>query len=169
MLWDVEELGLHGGSLIARGKRKGAAPTENVRRYLAEERATDARASLAAFAKGTERLKTRIPEFLAELRTNGKVVAGYGAAAKGVVLANYCQIGRETLPYVADRSPHKVSKLMPGVHLPVVLPERVLTDRPDYVLVLAWNFVDEIEGQLSAYKAGGGRFVVPVPEPKVRP
>lgn len=168
VLWDVEEIGLHGGSLIARGKRKGATPTANVARFLAEERAVDARARLRAFAEGTERLKTRIPEFLAGLRAGGKVVAGYGAAAKGVVLANYCGIGRDVLPFVADRSPHKIGKLMPGVHLPVVSPDRVLADRPDYLLVLAWNFVDEIERQLSAYGAAGGRFVVPVPEPRIR-
>ncbi|MGZ5971761.1 MAG: methyltransferase C-terminal domain-containing protein, partial [Polyangiales bacterium] len=168
VLWDVEELGLHGGSLIARGKRKGATPTANVARFLAEERATDPRVRLRAFAEGTKRLKDRIPAFLAELRTDGKVVGGYGAAAKGVVLANYCGIGRDVLPWVADRSPHKLGKLMPGVHLPVVPPQQVIDERPDYLLVLAWNFVDEIEHQLEAYAAKGGRFVVPVPEPRVR-
>jgi hypothetical protein len=168
VLWDVEEIGLHGGSLIARGKHAGATPTANVERFLADERATDPRVRLRAFAEGTRRLKDRIPAYLAELRRDGKIVAGYGAAAKGVVLANYCGIGRDTLPYVADRSPHKIGKLMPGVHLPVVAPQHVLDERPEYLLVLAWNFVDEIERQLSTYADTGGRFVVPVPEPRLR-
>jgi novobiocin biosynthesis protein NovU/D-mycarose 3-C-methyltransferase len=167
VLWDVEEIGLHGGSLIARGRRKGATPTANVARFLAEERAADARAELRAFADGTRRLKERIPEVVRDLRRRGSVV-GYGAAAKGVILANYCGLDREDLPWVADRSPHKIGKLMPGVHIPVVDPQRVIDDRPAFVLVLAWNFIDEIERQLAAHVRAGGRFVVPVPEPVVR-
>ena len=92
----------------------------------------------------------------------------YGAAAKGVVLTNYCGIGTDLLPWVADRSPYKQGKLMPGKHFPVVPAERVLEEKPAHLLVLAWNFFDEIVKQLDAYKQGGGKFVVPVPAPKVR-
>ncbi|MDP1822362.1 MAG: class I SAM-dependent methyltransferase, partial [Archangium sp.] len=168
VLWDVEEIPLHGGSLIARGKRGGAAKP-SVATYLAMEKAQGytANEKLHVFAEGTRKLKTALPEFLTDLKKQG-TLAAYGAAAKGVVLTNYCRIGPELLPWVADRSPHKQGKLMPGMHMPVVGPERVLAEQPKHLLVLAWNFVDEIEKQLSAYKQAGGRFVVPVPSPKVK-
>ena len=83
------------------------------------------------------------------------------------MLLNYCQIGKETLSFVADRSPYKQGKLMPGVHLPVVAPEQIFAKKPDYAIVLAWNFFDEIRRQLKAYEDGGGRFSLPVPEPRI--
>lgn len=168
VLWDVEEIPLHGGSLIARGKRQGPR-TPAVDRYLAMEKAEGytANGKLHAFAEGTRRLQSELPQFLHQLKKQGPLAA-YGAAAKGVVLTNYCKIGTETLDWVADRSPYKQGKLTPGMHLPVVTPERVLQDKPKHLLVLAWNFIDEIEKQLTAYAAAGGKFVVPVPFPKVR-
>jgi hypothetical protein len=126
-----------------------------------------ANAKLHAFAEGTRRLRTALPEFLHGIKKQGPLAA-YGAAAKGVVLTNYCQIGPELLSWVADRSPYKQGKLTPGMHLPVVGPERVLAEKPAHLLVLAWNFIDEIEKQLDAYKQAGGKFVVPVPAPKIR-
>jgi SAM-dependent methyltransferase len=168
VLWDVEEIPLHGGSLIARGKRAGPARPA-VASYLQMEKAQGytAHDKLHAFAEGTRKLKTVLPEFLTDLKKQGSLAA-YGAAAKGVVLTNYCQIGPDLLPWVADRSPYKQGKLMPGMHMPVVGPERVLAEKPKHLLVLAWNFVDEIVKQLDGYKQAGGKFVVPVPFPKVR-
>jgi hypothetical protein len=168
VLWDVEEIGLHGGSLVARGKRRGAAPKESVARYLAAERSSDLAgiAPLRRFAAETQRLKARIPEFLHEKKKEG-ALAAYGAAAKGVVLTNYCDVGTSLLDFVADRSPYKQGKLTPGMHLPVVAPERVLSAKPAHLVVLAWNFIDEIRKQLHAYEAGGGRFIVPVPQPRI--
>ncbi len=168
-LWDVEEIPLHGGSLIARGKRK-AEPTANVKRYLAQEKEQGftGNAVLHTFAKRTQALKTALPAFLADLAKGGKRLAAYGAAAKGVVLTNYCQIGPKTLAFVADRSPYKQGKLTPGMHLPVVKAEHVLEAKPDYLLVLAWNFFDEIARQLAAYEKGGGQFVLPVPTPRIQ-
>jgi hypothetical protein len=168
VLWDVEEIGLHGGSLVARGKKRGTTPRESVARYLAAERSSDIAgiAPLRRFATETRLLKTRIPEFLHEKKKTG-TMAAYGAAAKGVVLTNYCDIGTTLLDFVADRSPYKQGKLTPGKHLPVVAPERVLEAKPAHLLVLAWNFIDEIKKQLHAYETGGGRFIVPVPQPRV--
>lgn len=169
VLWDVEEIGLHGGSLIARGKLHGPAKP-SVQAYLDKERAEGLTAMprLMEFAKGTERLKTEIPSFLGELKNQGRRVAAYGAAAKGVVLTNYCNIGRDQLAFVADRSPYKQGKLTPGMHLPVVAPSEIMVQRPDDVLVLAWNFFDEIAKQLSDYSKAGGRFILPVPKPTFR-
>jgi len=165
VLWDVEEIPLHGGSLVARG-RKGAEARPSVGAYLERERAAGFHTSapLHAFAGRTRALRTAIPEFLRGL---GGTVAGYGAAAKGVVLVNYCGLGTETLAFVADRSQYKQGKLMPGTHLPVAPPSAVMERRPDYLLVLAWNFFEEIARQLEPYARAGGRFVLPVPEPRL--
>ncbi len=168
VLWDVEEIPLHGGSLIARGKRKGPAKPV-VAEYLAMEKAQGytANGKLHAFAEGTLKLKTALPEFLTELKKKGSLAA-YGAAAKGVVLTNYCGIGTDLLGWVADRSPHKVGKLMPGMHIPVVSADQVLKEKPAHLVVLAWNFFDEIVKQQDQYRQAGGKFVVPVPFPQVR-
>jgi hypothetical protein len=168
VLWDVEEIPLHGGSLIARGKRSATARPA-VAQYLAMEKAEGytANQKLHAFAEGTRKLKTALPDFLHDLKKKG-TLAAYGAAAKGVVLTNYCQIGPDLLSWVADRSPYKQGKLTPGMHLPVVGAERVLAEKPTHLVVLAWNFFDEIVKQQSAYQQAGGKFVVPVPFPQVR-
>lgn len=170
VLWDVEAIALHGGSLIARGMLPGHTPTANVEKFLEMERAKGfaGMAPLQKFAEGTRRLKDQIPSFLRDLKKGGKSLAAYGAAAKGVVLTNYCNVGTDLLDFVADRSPYKQSKLTPGMHLPVVSPDRVIKDQPDYLLVLAWNFFDEIAKQLAPYHAKGGKFVVPVPTPVIR-
>jgi novobiocin biosynthesis protein NovU/D-mycarose 3-C-methyltransferase len=174
VFWDVEELGLHGGSLIARGMKAGTTPKPSVARYIEEERASGyvpsgkgVPAPLQKFADGTRRLKTAIPELLRKLKAEGKSLAGYGAAAKGVVLLNYCGIGKDVLSFVADKSPYKQNMLMPGVHIPVVHPNEVMAKKPDVIVVLAWNFFEEIRRQLEAFEKGGGRFVLPVPEPRL--
>ena len=174
VLWDVEELALHGGSLIARAKKKGATPKPSVKAFMDAERAAGYEVGrpgvpevLKAFARGTERLKTAIPNVLRALKAEGKRIAGYGAAAKGVVLLNYCGVGKDLVEFVADRSPYKQGKLMPGVHLPVVSPDVLRERRPDVTVVLAWNFFEEIRRQLADYERAGGKFLLPVPEPKV--
>ncbi len=168
VLWDVEEIPLHGGSLIARGRRTGPAKA-SVAAWLEMERSQGYTGNqrLHAFAEGTRKLRTALPDFLNALKKQGPLAA-YGAAAKGVVLTNYCQIGPDLLSWVADRSPYKQGKLTPGMHLPVVGAEKVLTEQPKHLLVLAWNFFDEIVKQQDAYRKAGGRFVVPVPAPEVR-
>jgi SAM-dependent methyltransferase len=167
VLWDVEEIPLHGGSLIGRGKPSGA-PRPSVAKYLELEKAQGYTGNrrLHAFAEGTRRLKTAIPDFLHGLKKEG-TLAGYGAAAKGVVLTNYCAVGPDLVSWLADRSPYKQGKLTPGMHLPVVGPQKVFDEQPKHLLVLAWNFFDEIARQLDAYRKKGGRFVLPVPAPRV--
>jgi novobiocin biosynthesis protein NovU/D-mycarose 3-C-methyltransferase len=169
VLWDVERIPMHGGSLVARGRRTGP-PTADVARFLAAERNAGFAgvAPYRRFAEGTRRLRERVRPFVEDLHHGGRRVAAYGAAAKGVVLTNYCGIGPDLVDWVADRSPYKQGKLMPGTHLPVVGPERVLAERPDFLLVLAWNLFDEIAEQQAAYRRAGGTFVVPVPEPTIR-
>ena len=100
-------------------------------------------------------------------REEGKTVAGYGAAAKGVTLVNYCGIRKDLVDYVVDRSEHKQGLYMPGSRIPVRPPEHVSETKPDYLLILAWNLKDEIMAQMSHVREHGTRFVTPVPHVEV--
>lgn len=167
---DVERVPIHGGSLRVTAAHAGAAPVSRaVTRLLGEERewGVDRPDFYRGFARRVDELKQELCARLAALKSAGKRVAAYGASAKGSTLLNYFGIGRETLDYVADRSPHKQGRLTPGTHLPIVPPERLAEDVPDYVLLLTWNFADEIITQQAEYRRRGGKFLVPIPELRV--
>ena len=119
------------------------------------------------FATGVRRIKTELRDLLASLRAEGKTIAAYGAAAKGSTLVNFVGIGPETVDYVVDRNVHKQGLLMPGTHLPIRDPSALLETMPDFLLLLAWNYKDEIAEQQSEYLSRGGRFIVPVPRPEI--
>jgi hypothetical protein len=112
-------------------------------------------------------MRESLKSLLEELKFENRRIAGYGAAAKGTTLLNCFGIGRESLDYVVDRSPYKQGRFIPGVHLPIAAPERLLEDRPDYVLMLAWNFAEEILKQQAEYRRLGGKFILFVPELRV--
>jgi C-methyltransferase-like protein len=112
-------------------------------------------------------LREQLMGVLGDLRRDGKRVAAYGAAAKGTTMLNACGIGTDLVEYVVDRNPHKIGRLMPGTHQPIRPVETLLEDRPDAVLLLVWNIADEVLAQQEAYRAAGGLFVVPVPEPRI--
>jgi hypothetical protein len=106
-------------------------------------------------------------ELLCDLRDRGKRLAGYGAPAKGNTLLNYCGIDSNLLPFVVDKNPLKVGRFTPGTHIPV-LPVNAIDQRePDYLLILAWNFAEEIMRQQVAFRQRGGRFIVPIPQPVI--
>lgn len=165
---DVREIPLHGGSLQVHAALSGS-PSERVRRLLDEEAAAGVGqlAFYKDFGDKVRALKEDLVARLRALKSSGKRIAAYGASAKGATLLNYCGIGRETIDFVADRSTVKQGLYTPGTHLPIKSPDALLREKPDYVLLLTWNFADEILEQQAAYRHQGGSFIVPVPEPVV--
>jgi hypothetical protein len=168
---DVERLTLHGGSLrvFVRPAAAGVTPTPAVSALLASEAALgiDRVDYYRRFAERVEHLRSQLVLKLTTLKRQGMRIAAYGAAAKGATLLNFCGVGTEILDFVADRSTYKQGRFMPGCRLPIRTPEALLENQPDYVLLLAWNFSDEILAQQAEYRRRGGRFIVPVPEPRV--
>jgi SAM-dependent methyltransferase len=173
-LFDVEQLPTHGGSLrifAAHSHRAGLEDSALLRKIRAQESAAGL-ADLSTYLRFAERVedcRRSLLEFLQQAKREGKVVAAYGAAAKGNTLLNFCGVTPADISFVADRNPHKQSKLLPGTHIPVVSPEALMQSRPDYVLILPWNLQEEIRQQLRDIKQWGGRFVTPVPTVRVYP
>jgi len=166
----AERLPIHHGQLRVTIMRAGeGVPDGTVAATLAAEHAAalDRFETWQRFGVDVERMRTDIRSTIRDLRAAGKRVAAYGAPAKGNTLLSYLGFGPDEIAYIADRSPLKQGRCTPGTHIPVVAPERLLEDRPDYVLLLAWNFADEVLAQQAAYREGGGKFILPVPEVRI--
>lgn len=170
-VWDVDELPTHGGSLrvygcLAHSKR---AVSDGVTEMLALERAygLERLATFKAFQVRADKVKDDLLTFLTEQKRAGKRVAAYGAAAKGNTLLNYAGVRPDLLPYVCDAAAAKQGKYLPGSHLPILSPEAMQKDPPDWVLILPWNIADEVMQQLAGLAAKGVKFVTVVPELKI--
>jgi SAM-dependent methyltransferase len=159
---------VQGGSLRWRLARRDEAGPE-VERYLREERdlGLGEPEYYRRFGERVEHVSRELLELLRGLKGEGASIAAYGAAAKGTVLLNHVGIDGSLVDFVVDRNPHKQGLYMPGVHLPIRAPEALLEERPDYLLLLAWNYRDEVMRQQDEYRRAGGRIVVPLPEPEV--
>ncbi len=167
-VFDVEELATHGGSLrLYAGHADEASQPVGARVIELRERERAAGIeqidTYTAFGEGVGRIKLDLLEFLVRAKREGKSVVGYGAAAKGNTLLNYCGIKGDLIDYVVDRSPHKQGRFLPGTHLPILDPSEVERTRPDYLLILPWNLKEEIVEQMAHVRAFGCRFVVPIP------
>jgi hypothetical protein len=171
-LFDVEELPTHGGSLriYARHAENKDRPVEaRVGALRAREEAAGftRMETYAAFSAKVKETKRKLLECLIGAKREARTICGYGAPGKGNTLLNYCGIRTDFLDYTVDRNPYKQGKFTPGTHIPIYSPDRIRETRPDYVLILPWNFKEEIIGQLDYIREWGGRFIVPIPEPKV--
>jgi SAM-dependent methyltransferase len=166
-LYDVEELPTHGGSLrlFAGHSDEGRAERPGLQAVREKERAAglDRLATYTRFAESVVARKSDVLAFFIEQQRAGKSVVGYGAAAKGNTLLNYCGVGPEFLRYVVDRSPHKQGRLLPGSRIPVLAPSAVFETRPDYLFILPWNLREEIAAQMGGIREWGGKFVTSIP------
>jgi SAM-dependent methyltransferase len=161
----VEQIPIHGGSLRFFAGR-GMPRAQSITHLLEEEREWGV-ATTDAYRRFGDRVRTlcdELRQMLASLKSEGKKIAAYGASAKGTTLLSFSGIGSETLDFVADRSTVKQGKRTPGTQLEIVAPEELLTRMPDYLLLLTWNFADEIMRQQEEYRRRGGRFNIPQPE-----
>lgn len=168
VVFDVEELSTHGGSLRVFAARRDSDHAVSER--VAVVRANEAEAGMDGpevydgFAARAAGLKYDLVRTLMDLRDAGKTVAAYGAPAKGNTLLNYCGIGPDLVKFTVDRSPHKQGRWLPGSRIPVFEPERLRQERPDYVLILPWNLKSEIMMGYDFIREWGGKFIVPIPE-----
>jgi SAM-dependent methyltransferase len=175
IIHDAERIPIHGGTLrIFAGKADSVEAGQDrrsaaVKALLEEEAAwgVDSVEFYQGFGERVEHLRESLLSLLHGLKAEGKRIAVYGASAKGSTLLNYFGLGRETLDFVVDRSTVKQGYYTPGTHLRIFAPEHLLETKPDYVLLLTWNFADEILAQQAEYRRGGGRFIIPIPEVRV--
>lgn len=170
---DVRRIAIHGGSLRLRAVPSDSTVVvgDSVAALLREEKVLgmDTASFYRDFAQKVDDLLAELRSFLAERREQGRRIAGYGAAAKGTVLLNALGVGPETIEFVIDETPYKQGRFVPGVRIPIVGRDRLLTEMPDDVLILAWNFADAIIEKEAAYRSRGGSFLLPIPSPKVVP
>ena len=172
VVFDVDQLRTHGGSLRIYARHAGftdLAVSRTVSDLIDVERDAGLQEmrAYAGFQRAVQVTKRELLKFLIKAKQSGKRIVGYGAPAKGNTLLNYCGIRTDFLDYTVDRSPHKQGLYLPGTHIPIFAPERIMETRPDYLLILPWNLKDEVMAQMAQIRKWGGRFVVPIPHVEV--
>ena len=172
MIFDVDELPTHGGSLRIYAKHaedvtKPVAAKVKYLRMREEAAGLTKMQTYFTFSETVKETKRKLLEFLIRVKREGKTVCGYGAPGKGNTLLNYCGIRTDFLDYTVDRNPYKQGKFTPGTHIPIFSPDKIRQTRPDYLFILPWNFKDEIIKQMSYIRDWGGKFIVPIPEVRV--
>jgi len=168
-IFQVNETDIDGGSIRCFVAKKGQQEiSANIQEILKKEDEEQIYSieRLKKFSEEVQKNKQELRSLLIKLRENHRIV-GIGAPAKGVMLLNYCKIDSDILSYVTEKSTLKIGKYTPGMHIPVKTDDMLLKDKPDYALILAWNFGTEIMKNLSAYSSAGGKFIIPIPKPKI--
>lgn len=166
-IFHVEHIPIHGGSLRLYACKKR---TETIRASVMATLEAEARVGVTSpayyqrFSDQAAKVRSDLITFLAEQKQAGKRVAAYGASAKGSTLLNYVGDAAQSIEFIADRSPYKQGRLSPGLHIPIVLAEELAALAPDYAVLLVWNFAEEVMAQQQAFRAKGGRFVIPLPK-----
>ena len=165
---DIKRLSIHGGSLRLYIEHHENV-LDSVQSLLVKEAELGVNGSkyYESFGHKVRKIQQKMRKLITDLKADGKRIAAYGAAAKGTIMLNYIGAGPEEIDFVVDRNVHKQGKYMPGMHIPICDPVRLMEDRPDYVIILPWNFKDEILSQQSPFRDQGGKFIVPIPEVEV--
>lgn len=170
-IFDIQKVNSHGGSIRVFVKKDGSGHKveKSVREFLDHETELklDSIDTYLDFSKDVSQNKSLLVDLLKNLKSESKKIAGYGAPAKGNTLLNYTGIDFNALDYIIDDSPYKQGLYTPGTHIPVVGPEMLQKDRPDFLFILAWNFADSIIEKCADFKAEGGKFIIPVPKPSI--
>lgn len=171
-IFDIHEKDIHGGSIRIFVRRDGA-PGPDATGAVARHLDIEAREGvydidrLHRFAGDVAKNRRTLQDLLWGLKSKGKRIVGVSAPAKGMTLLNYCHLGPEILDFVTEKSRLKIGKFTPGLHIPVLSDDAMMAEKPDYALLLAWNFAEEIMGNLSEYRAAGGKFIIPIPTPHI--
>jgi C-methyltransferase C-terminal domain/Putative zinc binding domain/Methyltransferase domain len=169
-VFDVEKKQVHGGSLRVFVSRPDVFPVSSSVSRILEKEELDGLTDISvyrSFAKRVNNLRSGLVTFLDEIKSAGKSIAAYGAAAKGSVFLNYCGLGKDRIDFIVDRSPYKQGRFMPGVHLPIYSPDKIAESKPDYLFILPWNLRDEIMQQMIHIRRWGGKFIVAIPHLEV--
>jgi 2-polyprenyl-3-methyl-5-hydroxy-6-metoxy-1,4-benzoquinol methylase len=169
-LFDVIETEIDGGSIRCFVANKGThTRSSNVDKILADEieEGIYQIERLNKFEKDVKQQNQDLNKLLEKLKKSGKKVVGVGAPAKGITLMNYCKIDENILEYITEKAPLKIGKFCPGMHIPIVSDEKLIKDKPDYAIIFAWNFAKEIMNNLEEYRKLGGKFLIPIPTPKI--
>lgn len=167
----IQKMPVHGGSLRIWARPHATAPkhAREVEDLMADEKRRGFTTSTVYqyFAEGVRKNREKLKAMLGELKAQGKSIAAYGAPAKGNTLLNYCGLSTQTIAFTVDKNPLKVGRFTPGMHLPILPVEELAARRPDYALILPWNLSAEIIRQEEVYRRAGGRFIIPIPEPRL--
>jgi len=168
-IFDAEELSIHGGSLrlyIIHEENNSYQKSTRVDHILEKEKQFGLleTSTYDNFTKNIQNVKQDICNFFAEARKENKKIVCYGAPAKGNTLLNFCGIGKDFIEYTVDKNPHKQELFLPGTHIPIYSPEKVLSTKPDYLLILPWNLKDEIIEEMNFIRDWNGKFVVLIPK-----
>ena len=171
-LFDVEEVQIHGGSLRYFVGHPGIRPVQPaVESMIAHEesRGTYDTRTLALFSERVEKQRQKLLEILVELKKQSKTIAAVSTPAKGNTLLNYCHIDKAFIDFATERNPLKIGRHTPGTHIPILADDELLNRGADYALLLAWNFAPEIMRNNEEFAKKGGKFILPIPEPRITP
>lgn len=165
-LVDVQRIPVHGGSVRVFVSKLPKKSSERIKKLLELEKKKEMLnpQTYLKFRRKVDRVRHELVQLLWKLRLEKKRIIGYGASAKGNIILNYCRIGPETLDYIVDSIPYKQGKYTPGMHIPIFPEDKILSDKPEYTLLLAWNFADEIIKKQSKYREKGGKFILAIPQ-----